>query len=248
MTEMPAPPLSEKQYGFGIIVESWRLLEAMQVCGDLELRRISNWKLDSDYFEFEASSLCIGAIMVAQGAAMVADAAERLVSSGAKNIVRLGTAGALSEKISVGDIAISLAATKDEGVSRHYLPSTVPAVCSFSLVNELYNHLKIKVPRNVHQGVSWTTDGRWMEDDHTIASYQKLSIVTVDMETCTLYSVAMVRSVNAASVSVIADLVFGDKGNIQKGVNNDEDDWKCVVGSARNVILSLCELARRDWC
>lgn len=245
---MSAPPLSNKTISYGIIVESWRLFDYMHLGDQLNLTRVSDWKLDNDYFEIDKNNRDGGVIIIAQGASIVADALERLASSGAETVVRVGTAGSLAQNLDVGDIFLALAASRDEGTSVHYLPVTVPSTCDFSLASEVYHSFSRSFPDvNIQRGTSWTTDGRWMEDDETIAMYQRLSVATVDMETSALYAVASYRRVNALSISIISDLVHTGTETVPKGVNDSKEDWLRVTNRAKQVILKLHELAAKSW-
>ena len=222
------PSLAETLCGEGIIVESIRLLEGVEHYRNGSMDTVSDWRLDSDFF-----TLGLGhakpekvAVVVAQGASIVADAVERLVGSGARKVVRIGTTGGLQPEMRVGDVVLATAAVRNEGTSGHYLRPGVPALSCLRLLHDI--RAEIGGRATVHEGIVWTTDGRWVESDEDLAYYSRLDVKSVDMETAALYSSAIVRRIDAVSISVVSDVPIQESGSEFKGINNDRSAWENV--------------------
>lgn len=64
-------------------------------------------------------------------------AVEELIKVGAKNLIRIGTCGALQPYIKLGEIVIATAAVRGDGTSREYFPLEYPAVADFHVVEAL---------------------------------------------------------------------------------------------------------------
>ncbi|HET8798098.1 MAG TPA: hypothetical protein VFO89_10450 [Thermoanaerobaculia bacterium] len=238
---MSRPTLAEgRKYSSGVILESWRLWEALQE--EHAARRISEWRLDSDYFELEESPAI--AVVIAQGASIAVDALERLAGSGASRVVRLGTTGGLQPSMSVGDVALPYAAIRGEGTSRCYLPPHVPALAALPLVEALAARLSAHCGTAIAPCIGWTTDGRWVESDAEIREFSALGVSVVDMESAALFSAAMVRSVQAASVSIVADLPILHIGSEFKGLPAGEEEWRLVLRRARAAFAALLDVLR----
>jgi len=68
------------------------------------------------------------------GGPSTAIAVEELVNIGAKVLIRVGTCGSLREVIKIGDIIIPIAAMKQDGTSKDYLPVEFPAVADLEVI------------------------------------------------------------------------------------------------------------------
>lgn len=137
----------------------------------------------------------------------------------AKRVYRIGTTGALQDDINIGDAILSFAAIRDEGTSAQYVPANFPAFSDPHLVAPLYKSLlKEGVP--THLGLTWTTDGRFVESDKKMLEFSKLGVKNVDMETSALMVVCAVRGMSGTSVGIVTDKPINDlekevKGRVQ---------------------------------
>jgi uridine phosphorylase len=58
---------------------------------------------------------------------------EELAAIGADTFVRVGTSGGMRQTIQVGDLFITSAAVRDEGMSAQYMPLAFPAVADLDV-------------------------------------------------------------------------------------------------------------------
>ncbi len=80
----------------------------------------------------------VGVCSTGIGCPSTAMAVEELINLGAKVLIRVGTCGgALKKEIKPGSIIIPLAAIREEGTTKEYLPPEFPAVADRFVVNAL---------------------------------------------------------------------------------------------------------------
>lgn len=211
----------------GIIIESYRILEYLVETSNIEFFRVSSYHLDYDWFGIELHDRRI-AVAVSQGAPMAVDLAERYRDSGAQKIVRIGTAGTLTKSAQVGDIIIPFAAIRDEGTSKFYQSSEAPALSDVPLSLTLSNRLRQEAV-NVHNGIIWSTDGRWRETDGLIAQRMADGALATDMESAALFAFGQFHRMRTSSVSVISDeIIHGDENEL-RGLSEEQSWFETVL-------------------
>lgn len=231
---------------YGIILESYRLLEYLTSQG-FSFETVSSYHLDYDWYLYNKSSLTKPtkiAIAVSQGAPMVVDLAERYVTSGVKYIVRIGTTGSLVDELNLGEVMVPYAAIKDEGTSKFYIHQNAPAIADIELSQRISEQIR-KKGKIVHQGISWSTDGRWKENDQMVKDYTASGATAGDMESSALFAFGLEKKVSVVSVSMLSDDIH-QKGEGPKGLS-DKDVWFNMVLPTFKLIFEavteiFCEL------
>jgi uridine phosphorylase len=140
------------------------------------------------------------------GAPAAAIAVEELAARGAEVFIGVGTAGAIDERLAVGDLVVCSAALRDEGTSHHYAPPDPFAVPDPALTARL----RAALPGAVH-GSSWTTDAPYRETAEEVAKYRAEGIVTVEMEASCLFTVASAVGVPTAAAFAVSDVLHGEQ-------------------------------------
>lgn len=138
------------------------------------------------------------------GAPVVVSLAEEMIAWGVQRFVILSWGGALQKELSTGDIVLNDRAIRDEGVSHHYLPTEKFTSADVSLMKKMENHLSAQNAKFTI-GATWTTDAPYRETRDEILQYQAEGVQTVEMEIAGLFALAQYRSVNAASIVIVAD-------------------------------------------
>ena len=204
----------------GIILESKPILDKILEL-DYDFQVISSYHLDYDWSLLNMHGVRI-AFAVSQGASMAVDLAERYIASGVRKIVRIGTIGSLNDTLRLGEYIIPYAAIKDEGTSDFYLEPKSPAIADIEFTQRLSNALR---QRNnvVHNGIVWSTDGRWKETDTAIARRISDGAIGTDMESSALFAFGIDRKTSVASISVLSDEIHNSEGDY-KGLS-DKDIW-----------------------
>lgn len=144
------------------------------------------------------------AFIADRGSSMTASITERLRVYGARAIARIGTCGALSKDVALWHPIITTACYSNEGTSKHYLPLGFPIISDIflnSLLIEAFKKNKIKY----RPGITVTTDGRWREDVKLLKRLNKLSVISIEMDTAAVLSVCQFRKIPAAAINIPVD-------------------------------------------
>lgn len=131
---------------------------------------------------------------------------EMLIAWGVVDFISIGTAGAISPNLSIGELVGCDRALRDEGTSHHYLPAGRYS----HPTDELHFAKKFE-----KRGTTWTIDAFFRHTKEEITAYQKEGILTVEMEASALFAVGMARKVKVAAGFVISDLLYGEEWHPQ---------------------------------
>ncbi len=194
---------------------------AVLVCGDPDrATRIANRLADSTLLsekrEYRAyngrfQQLPVTVCSHGIGAPGAAIAFEELIAAGARQIIRVGTCGALQPHIQSGDIVVA-AAVQHTGYVRESVPDGYPAVADPDLtialrqaVNNQRSHVGIVLTRdNFYAGVPTA-----YTPDYAILS--QAQVLAVEMECAALFVVGSLRRVQTGAVLVVDGNVLQQK-------------------------------------
>jgi uridine phosphorylase len=131
---------------------------------------------------------------------------ERLIASGAGEIVILGFCGSLDSEKNISDAAIITKAIAEEGTSRHYLPEKSTFFPSPELCKKLENVLSTSnLP--YHRGPIVSTDAPYRETRTWLREKINKQIYYVDMETSAIFALAEYHGIQAAALMLISDIL-----------------------------------------
>ena len=124
---------------------------------------------------------------------------------GVKNIIRIGSCGAVRDDIKVRDIIVGMAASTDSNVNRQRFNNCDFAPCAdFGLLQSVVNTAdKMNLP--VHVGNIFTADLFYTPQPEMFATMEKYGILAVEMEAAGLYGVAAEYGKNALTVLTVSD-------------------------------------------
>lgn len=133
------------------------------------------------------------AIGTGMGGPTVAIALEELAHMGANTFIRVGSCGVFQEQQKPGDIIISSGTVRAGGTADAYLPPSYPAVPTFAVLRALVNAAEsLEQPFQVGIGVAG--DAFYRPSDGTAwEQYKKAGLLSVEMESDTLYIVGQYR-------------------------------------------------------
>lgn len=122
-----------------------------------------------------------------------------------KNIIRIGSAGAMSENINLRDIVIGMGACTDSNFAAQYeLPGSFAPIASFELMETAINKAR-KAGASFHVGNLLSTD-RFYNDSQTVTdSWRKMGVLAVEMEAAALYMNAARAHKNALAICTVSD-------------------------------------------
>jgi uridine phosphorylase len=135
---------------------------------------------------------------------------EELSGWGAKRFVIIGMAGAITDKLRIGDVVVCTKSVRDEGTSHHYVKHSKYAFPSKKLSDLLYLSLNSKLS-SVHKGPSWTIDAPYRETVDEMKRYRSEGVLTVEMEASALFAVGQLREIETAAVFVVSDILSEEK-------------------------------------
>ncbi|WP_297632833.1 purine-nucleoside phosphorylase [uncultured Clostridium sp.] len=128
---------------------------------------------------------------------------------GVKNLIRIGSAGAIDESLKLHDIVIGVGACTDSNFAAQYnLPGTFAPTASYKLVEGAVSaarelNIEAKVGNILSSDVFYGESGL-----DALRSWQKMGVLAVEMESAGLYMNAARAGVNALCMLTISDCPF----------------------------------------
>ncbi len=189
-------------------VADYVLLPGDRARVDLMAALLQDVKLSGNNREYYAKTGYYNGIKVTvmstgMGAPAAAIAVEELANIGAKVFIRTGSTGALQPQIDIGDLIIPNGAVKNEGTTRMYEPERFPAVPSSDVLFALMlsaERLRDRLGFRYHVGLVATDDAFYAEDRRFISKMTGLGVLSLDMETSAIFTVARLRGLKAGSI------------------------------------------------
>lgn len=125
---------------------------------------------------------------------------------GVENILRIGSAGALSEKLRVRDIVLGMGACTNSDFARHLgLPGTFAPIADFSLLSFAVSAAEAR-GLSVKVGNLFSTDNFYTEvPGGDLVFGEKMGVLAVEMEAAGLYVNAARLGARALAVCSVAD-------------------------------------------
>ena len=125
---------------------------------------------------------------------------------GVKNLIRIGSAGAINEKLDLYDIVIGMGACTDSNFASQYnLPGTYAPIASYELLQKAVDVAK-EQNTEVHVGNILSSDVFYGDSGlDSLRSWQKMGVMCVEMEAAALYMNAARAGVNALAILTISD-------------------------------------------
>jgi len=122
-----------------------------------------------------------------------------------QRIIRIGSAGTLSEKAGLRDVVIGVGASTDSNYAHQYqLPGAFAPIADFGLARaaaEAGEHLGIRTVA----GNILSTDVFYSDDAESLKKWQKMGILAVEMEAAALYMNAARAGKQALCLLTISD-------------------------------------------
>ena len=128
-----------------------------------------------------------------------------------KNIIRIGSAGAISPKLKLKDIVIAMSAYTDSGYLNSFgFRGNAAPCCSYELLSRAMQN-SVSLPCNVVCGPIFSSDAFYSDSSQT-ELLSRLGVLAVEMEAAALYINAARAGKNALAICSISDsLVTGEE-------------------------------------
>ncbi|MEI4830430.1 purine-nucleoside phosphorylase [Bacillus sp. FJAT-53711] len=133
---------------------------------------------------------------------------ELIQSYNVKNLIRVGTCGAIQKDVKVRDVIIAMTACTDSNINRLTFPGFDFAPCAnFDLLKKAYD-AGVEKGLHIRVGNVLTADVFYRESMDMVKKLGDYGVLAVEMETTALYTLAAKYGVNALSVLTVSDHIF----------------------------------------
>ncbi|MHA2023874.1 MAG: nucleoside phosphorylase [Candidatus Thorarchaeota archaeon] len=212
---------SEKEYHIGIA--PGEIPELVLLPGDPDRsKKIAERFFDNpeeiakkrEYWSFKGTwnDVPVAVCSTGIGCPSAAIALEELVKVGSKTFIRVGTSGAISNKVVSGDIVIFSGSVRDEGTSRQYVPIEFPAVAHPDTVIALTKAAE-KRGAKYHVGIGHSKDAFYSEHPDYVADPDSMrkkwtamkdaNVLATEMEAAALFVIGHLRGVKVGAACVV---------------------------------------------
>jgi len=185
-------------------------------CDDAEtVSQNREYKIVNATYEGVPLTICSTGI----GCPSAAIAVEELSRVGVETIIRVGTTGALQRGIEIGDMVVATGAAKEEGTSKRYEDSVIPAVPDYDVLSALVDSAEAN-EEEVHVGPIVSDDAFYNENDAYVEAWEAANLLAIEMEAAAVFSLARRKGLAAGAICTVdGNLVEGT----QKGADSDEE-------------------------
>lgn len=126
---------------------------------------------------------------------------------GVENIIRVGSAGAISEDVKLKDIVVGLGVSTNSGFAAQYgLKGSIAPLCNYDLLKAV-DKVSYKENINIKVGALFSSD-TFYDDTTPSAQWGKVGCLAVEMEAASLYLTAQRLKKRALAICTISDLVY----------------------------------------
>lgn len=157
---------------------------------------------------------------------------ELMTEYGVQNLIRIGTAGAFTDELELGDVFLALAASTDSNYQHAFdIPGQYSPSASWELIKKAYSAsnetgIDFKAGNVVTCDVFYEFGDWWKK-------WAKMGVKAVEMETAALYMNAAYNKVNALSIISISDnFVTGAKSSVEERQNSFTNMMKLALEAA----------------
>ena len=127
---------------------------------------------------------------------------------GVDNIIRVGTAGAISTDVKVRDLVIAMGAcTNSNFASQYGLPGTFAPIASYGLMKTAVQKAEEK-GAVFHIGNCLSSDTFYSDDTTAAAKWAKMGVLCIEMEAAALYMNAARAGKNALGIFTVSDHIM----------------------------------------
>ena len=136
---------------------------------------------------------------------------------GVENIIRVGSAGGMTERVKLRDIVLALGACTDSAYAGQYgLSGTFAPIADFTLLKKAAENAEQKGLR-FHVGNILSSDRFYGDDTDASAKWSKMGVLAVEMEAAALYMNAARAGKKALAICTVSDhLLTGESTSAEE--------------------------------
>jgi DeoD family purine-nucleoside phosphorylase len=132
---------------------------------------------------------------------------EELIELGARNLLRIGTCGAYSPELRLGDLVVATAATANDGTVASITRGLPYAPAAhFQVVHAAY-HAAESAGRRTFVGPIVSSDLFYDPEDEPARVWGELGVLAVEMEAAAIFTLAAMRGVRAGCLLTVSDTI-----------------------------------------
>lgn len=121
-----------------------------------------------------------------------------------ENIIRVGTAGSIADNVDLRDVIIGVSASTNSGYAAQYrLPGTYAPTASWTLLAAAVRAAE-ESGSTFHAGNILSSD-TFYDDANSLAEWQKMGVLAIEMEAAALYMNAARAGKNALCILTVSD-------------------------------------------
>lgn len=131
---------------------------------------------------------------------------EELIRIGAKNIIRIGTCGAIQSFLEPGHMIIATGAVRGEHTSEELISMEYPAVADYRIVRALVDACE-KLDLPYHLGIIRTHDAFYLESPWALGDFRvrlkpwvDMGVLALENESSTLFTICSMQGIRAGTI------------------------------------------------
>ncbi len=145
-----------------------------------------------------------------------------------ENIIRIGSAGAISDEVNLRDIVIGQGACTNSNYANQFnLPGTYAPIASYKLLKQAVDFAQ-DAGVNYKVGNLFSSD-TFYDDAASLSDWRKMGVLAVEMESAALYMNAARAGKNALCICTISDCPFTGES--------------CTAEERQNTFTDMMEIA-----
>ena len=147
---------------------------------------------------------------------------------GVENIIRIGSAGAISDEVNLRDIVIGMAACTNSNYAAQFaLPGTYAPIADYKLLRQA---VEVAEERGVEVKVgNLLSSDTFYDDSERLSDWRKMGVLAVEMESAALYMNAARSGKNALCICTVSDCPFTGES--------------CTAEERQNTFTEMIEIA-----
>ena len=161
---------------------------------------------------------------------------------GVENIMRIGSAGAINEKIKVRDIVMGMGAcTNSNFASQYYLPGDFAPICSYRMLRTCVETAE-EMGARYHVGNILSSDTFYNDVEGLpgaflpAAAWGKMGVMAIEMEAAALYMNAARCGKNALAICTISDhIITGEATTAEERQNSFTEMMELALRTAKKL-------------
>lgn len=167
-----------------------------------------------------------------------------LFHHGARDLIRVGTAGGVAANVASGDLVVLTGCVRRTGAADAFVPAGFPAIADYRVLNALLKACE-ELGLTPHVGLGATVDSFYATKPRLIRGdgselqtclsgklrmWREYGVLQLDMETAVVFVLATILGMRAGSVCTVGANLFGE-------------EYPAVPPSNRSAIEAACRAA-----